>query len=497
MTDTYRQFTTRLEQLHRLGGAMALLGWDQEVTMPAGGARSRAGHRAALAEVIHQKLVDPALGGLLDDLEGYAGLDAAAAANVRESRRLRDRAVRLPTELVRDQAEAATLAHGEWVQARRNDDWDGFAPHLARLVDLKRREAIALAVGDEPYDSLLDDHEPGARTADLLPVFAQLRAALTDLLGQIGDRLQDPVTPLRGRFSEPDQDRLCRDVLALIGYDFNGGRLDLSTHPFTESMGRGDVRITTRLDPDNPLSGLYSTLHEGGHALYEQGLPAAHATLPAGRPVSLGIHESQSRLWENFVGRSLPFCRWLAPRLRNVFPAAMTDLADERLYRLVNRVAATPIRVEADEVTYNLHIILRLEIERLLIAGDLPARDVAAVWREKAREYLGLAIADDRTGALQDIHWCTGAFGYFPTYTLGNLYGAMFWQAARRELPDLDDLIAAGRCEPLLAWLRAQIHTRGSILTAGDLCHAVTGSALTPGPFIAYLQDKYGALADC
>lgn len=496
MTDTHGRFTARLEHLHRLGGAMALLGWDQEVTMPPGGARNRAGHRAALAAVIHHELIDPELGAILDDLGGATDLDAAALANVREIRRLRDRAVCLPADLVRDQAEAAALAHGEWVQARRQGDWDRFAPHLTRLVDLKRREATALAIGDEPYDALLDDHEPGARTADLLPVFTELRAALTGLLERIGDRLASQALPFSGPFPEPDQDRLCREALAMIGYDFDGGRLDLSTHPFTESMGRGDVRITTRLDPDNPLPGLYSTLHEGGHALYEQGLPAGLASLPAGQPVSLGIHESQSRLWENFVGRGLPFCRWLAPRLRERFPDQMADLTDEGLHRLANRVAATPIRVEADEVTYNLHIILRLEVERLLIAGDLAAGDVPAAWREKAREYLGLEIADHRAGALQDIHWCAGAFGYFPTYTLGNLYAAMFWQAARRDLPDLDDLISAGRCDALLDWLRTRIHERGSILTAGELCREVTGSFLDPEPFIAYLQDKYGQLAD-
>jgi carboxypeptidase Taq len=495
MSDAYRKLIPRLQQLYRLGGAMSLLGWDQEVAMPPGGARTRAGHRGALAGIVHEKLVAPELGSLLDDLApAMEELDQIARANVREVMRMRRRAVRLPADLVREQAEAAAMAHGEWVSARRDDDWNRFSPYLHRLVALKQQEASFLAIGDEPYDSLLDDYEPGARTATLLPVFAALRRALTDLLDRLGDRLAENGSILSGTFDISRQDDLNRRVLTAIGFDFDQGRLDSSAHPFTESMGCGDVRITTRYSTDSPLSGLFSSLHEGGHALYEQGLPSDHRDTPVCQPVSLGIHESQSRLWENFVGRSRAFCRWLAPMLREVFPTHLDELTVDDLYRAVNVIAPNPIRIEADEVSYNLHIILRLEIERAMISGELACDDVPALWRQKAREYLQLSITDDRTGALQDIHWCTGSFGYFPTYTLGNLYAAMFWQTVRRDLPDIDLDLAAGRFGDLLGWLRRVIHSRGSMLTAGDLCREVTGEDLDAAPFIAYLEGKYEEL---
>lgn len=494
MRDRYQELVIRLHQLHRLGGAMGLLGWDQEVTMPPGGARTRAGHRSALAGVIHEKLVAPQLGSLLDDLvPGMADLDAAAQANVRETLRMRERAVRLPTELVCEQAEAAAMAHGEWVRARQEDDWQRFAPHLARLVALKQQEAGYLGIGEEPYDSLLDDHEPGARTADLLPVFETLRSALSSLLERLGADPSSRPGSLSGSFDIARQDDLNRRVLAAIGYDLDQGRLDVSAHPFTESMGAGDVRITTHYHADKPLSGIFSTLHEAGHALYEQGLPLEHRDTPAGQPVSLGIHESQSRLWENCVGRSRPFCTWLAPLLRECFPAQARGLDADTLQRAANVILPTAIRIEADEVSYNLHIILRMEVERALIGGDAAPADVPTLWREKARTYLGLDVPDDRAGALQDIHWCTGSFGYFPTYTLGNLYAAMFWRSARHDLPDLDDDLAAGRFDGLLGWLRRRIHARGSIVTAGDLCREVTGSDLDAAPFIDYLEAKYGS----
>ena len=495
MSEVYQKLLPRLQQLQRLGGAMSLLGWDQEVAMPPGGARARAGHRSALAGIIHEKLVAPELGSLLDDLDPELDeLDPVARANVRETVRMRRRAVRLPADLVSDQAEAAAMAHGEWVRARQDDDWSRFAPHLSRLVVLKQQEAAFLAIGDEPYDALLDDHEPGARTAALLPIFDRLRRAQTDLLGRLGGRLSGKVDALAGCFDIATQEVLNRRVLAAIGYDFDQGRLDSSAHPFTGSMGCGDVRITTRYHGGSPLSALFSSLHEGGHALYEQGLPAARRDTPVCQPASLGIHESQSRLWENFVGRSRPFCRWLTPMLREAFPAQLDGLAADDLHMAVNTVTPTPIRIEADEVSYNLHIILRMEIERAMISGGLAVDDVPALWREKAAQYLGISVVDDRTGALQDIHWCTGSFGYFPTYTLGNLYAAMFWRTARRDLPGLDRDLEDGEFGGLLRWLRGSIHARGSLLTAGELCREVTGDDLDAAPFVAYLEGKYGEL---
>jgi carboxypeptidase Taq len=290
------------------------------------------------------------------------------------------------------------------------------------------------------------------------------------------------------------QAEICRRLLETIGYDFDGGRLDVSAHPFTESMGLGDVRVTTAYHEDDLLSGITSTLHEGGHALYEQGLPEAHHEAPAGQSASLGWHESQSRLWENHVGRGLPFCRWLAPQLAAAFPEQLADLTAEALYRAANVIRPTPIRIEADEITYNLHIVLRFEIERALFAGELEPAGVPEAWRERARDDLGLELADERQGALQDIHWCVGGFGYFPTYTLGNLYAAMLWQAARSELPDLDRQLAVGETGSLLSWLRAKVHRRGAILTARDLCREATGGELSSEAFVAYLAAKHEAL---
>lgn len=492
MFDRHEELRDRLQTLQRLDGVMGVLGWDQEVVMPPGGARTRGNHRAALAGVIHEKLTAPELGELLDAAAADPDATAGLEANVHAARRRRDRALRLPAALVSELAEATALAHPEWVRGRQDDDWDRFAPHLARLVDLKRREAAALGIGEEPYDALLDEYEPDARTAEIVPVFDALRASLTDLLGRLDPAVSTEFTLGAGPYAEAAQAALSHEVLETIGYDFSCGRLDVSAHPFTESPGRGDVRVTSRFSSTDPLTGLTSTLHEGGHALYEQGLPAEQADLPAGQALSLGIHESQSRLWENHVGRSLSFCRWLAPRLTRAFPQQLPGLDAATLQRALTVVRPSPIRIEADEVTYNLHIILRLEIERALIGGEIETADVPAVWREKARELLGIEVADQRTGPLQDIHWCMGAFGYFPTYTLGNLYAAMFWNAAREALPDLDTQLAAGECGPLLQWLRSRIHERGNLVTAAALCREVTGRPLGAEDFVGYLHQRYG-----
>jgi carboxypeptidase Taq len=488
MSDTVTTFRERCREIQRLAGVLGLLGWDQEVTMPPRGAATRARQRGALAGLVHERLTAPELGALLDDLAGAGALPDDVAADVRVLGHQRERAVRLPASLVRELAEAVGLAQPDWVAAREHDDWDRFAPHLARIVDLKRREAAELGIGDEPYDALLDEYEPGARTAWLLPVFADLRTALVDLLGRIDATV---ATLPAGPYPPARQEMLSRDLLAAIGYDLAAGRLDVSAHPFTESPGPGDVRVTSRFVADDLLSGLTATLHEGGHALYEQGLPEHLAELPSGQAVSLGIHESQSLLWENHVGRSRPFCRWLAPRLREAFPTVLAGLDHDALYAALNTVRPGPIRIEADEVHYNLHIVLRLEIERALLTGDLAVRDVPVAWRDRARDLLGLEIADHRTGALQDIHWCMGALGYFPTYTLGKLYAAMLWSAVRRDLPDLDTLLAGGEFEPLLSWLRTHVHARGSVLPAADLCREITGHELRADDFVAYLAGKY------
>lgn len=489
MTDRHRRFISMLEEIQHLHGAMAVLGWDQEVIMPTGAAANRAAQRSTLAGLIHERVVATELGDLMAELADEPDLPVNLAANLRVFGRLRDRALKLPERLVKELAEAVGLAQPQWVAARKDDDWSRFAPHLERIVALKQEEAAALALGDEPYDSLLDEFEPGARVAQLLPVFRDLRTRLADLLGKI-DTSAWPRLPA-GPYATDAQTRLSRDVLTAMGYDFDHGRLDISTHPFTESLGQDDVRVTSRFDEADLLTGLSSTMHEGGHALYEQGLPRELAHTPAGQSVSLGIHESQSRLWENHVGRSLAFCRWLTPHLREVFPEQLGDLEAGVLNRAGNHVAPTAIRVDSDEVTYNLHIVLRLELERALFNGELAVADVPAAWREQTRELLGLDIADAGRGPLQDIHWCMGALGYFPTYTLGNLYAAMFWNAAREDLPQLDQQIARGEFAPLTDWLRRKVHRRASMVTATELCREITGRELCADDFLAYLAAKF------
>lgn len=493
MTDAYVTFRQRIQLIRHLSGAESLLGWDQEVCLPPAGAAARADHLAALASVIHEKVCDPGLGDLLDELAG-APLAPDAAADVREFKRDRDRAVRLPAALVAEFAAATVHAHADWVVARSRDDWQLFAPHLTRLVDLSRRKAEAIGYAGEPYDALLDEFEPGARARDLAAIFGPLRVALVDLLGRLEARGDGFAMDLAGDYPADRQDAFGREVLAAIGYDFAAGRLDISAHPFTQAMDPGDVRITSRWDDHDVFSGLYACLHEGGHALYEQGLPADRRDVPSGQAASLGIHESQSRLWENHVGRSREFATWVLPRLRQSFGGPFLRADADDLYRAANVVRRSLIRIEADEVTYNLHIILRMEIERALIAGDLAAADVAAHWRELMRRDFGVVPATDAEGALQDIHWSMGAIGYFPTYTLGNLYAAQLWAALRRDLPQADAAIAAGEFAPLLAWLRRNVHQQGRLWTAADLCREATGEPLRVEPYLAYLNEKFGAL---
>jgi carboxypeptidase Taq len=408
-------------------------------------------------------------------------------------KRIRDRAIKIPRELVAELAAAGSLAQQAWLTAKENDDWAHFEPHLTRLVALKRRLADAVGYADEPYDALLDEYEPGARLRELLPLFTELRHRLVRLCTRIaassdGPRraaLCQPLAPLR-------QEALAQRLLQDIGFDFSAGRLDLSEHPFTEGMSPGDVRITTRYDSDDLSVSLFAVLHEGGHALYEMGLPAgADEATPAAQAVSLGIHESQSRLWECCVGRSRPFMEYLARLLRDLAPEQFSAAEPQQLYVAANAVTLTPVRINADEVTYNLHIILRLEIERALLNNEIEVADLPALWREKSEQYLGMTPQSDSEGALQDIHWAFGCFGYFPTYTLGNLYAAQFFATARGALPDLDRQLASGEFGPLRQWLCRQVHENGSLLPAAELCREVTGAALSIEPYLEYLDAKF------
>ena len=452
---------------------------------------------AMLAKWVHARATDPQVGEALARVEAsnlVADAGAMAAVNVREWRRDYDRATKIPQELAVALAKATAEGETAWERTRPDNDWETFKPFLVTVVALKREEAQALGYAREPYDAHLDDYEPGETAAGLAPVLAQLREALIRILAAVqgsGRRPQGEV--VRRHFPVGDQERFARLAAQAIGYDFAGGRLDPTAHPFSVDIGPGDVRITTRFDEHSFSQAFFGTLHETGHALYDQGLPAEHWGTPRGDAVSLGIHESQSRLWENLVGRSLGFWRFFYQRAQEVFPA-LHGIPLEVFHFAVNEVKPSLIRTEADEVTYNLHILLRFELERALMNGDLEVEDFPGAFNDKMRAFLGLTPPGPGQGVMQDIHWSAGLFGYFPTYTLGNLYAAQFYARAEAELGPLEERFARGEFAPLLTWLREKIHRQGNRLWARPLAKEVTGEDLDPRYLVRYLQRKFGAL---
>ncbi len=492
----YAELTALLREAAVLASVSATLGWDQETMMPPAAAALRADQLAALSALVHERRTSPRLAELLERCEGDAALaaDAAAAANLREIRRQYDLATRLPTSLVRAFAETSSRALEAWKDARERDDFAAFAPWLERVLELNRAKAECYGVpaGGEPYDALLDEYEPGMTSAGVRRVFGTLRAGLAPLIADIarsgarpGERLAAVRVPVAA------QEALNRRIVQAIGFDFRAGRLDVSTHPFCESPGPGDTRMTTRYREDAFLDSLVSCLHEAGHGMYEQGLPKAAAFgQPLAQPASLGIHESQSRLWENMVGRSRPFWEWALPVAQEAFGGALAGTTTDEAFGFLNAVEPGPTRVEADEATYNLHIMLRFDLERGMLHGELPVRELPGAWNERMRQDLGVEVRDDRAGCLQDIHWSMGAVGYFPTYTLGNVYAAQLWETMRAQLPGLDAQLAHGEFGPLLGWLRDNVHRHGSRYRAPELCERVTGRPPSPEPLLAYLEGK-------
>jgi carboxypeptidase Taq len=480
-----------LAELRRIG---ALLSWDQQTKMPPRGAEARARARATIRVLQHRRLVDPALGELLEGAAD-ADLDAHQAACVRLLLRDQRQAVRLSDELVRRMALAAGRGHAAWEEARRRADYEIFKPHLAELVDLKREHADLLGHGGVRYDALLDLFEPGMHANRLRPLFAALNDELVALVDAIRGAPQLPPPPYTGReFADQPQWDFTMRLLADLGFDLEAGRQDLSVHPFSTDIGRHDVRVTTRIFPDDPFSSVYSTIHEAGHGMYSQGHDERYEDLPVADAPSLGAHESQSRLWENIVGRSRPFWEHYTPVIREYLGDTIGGATVDDLYREVNRVAPSLIRVEADEVTYNLHIMIRFELELALMAGDLDVDELPAAWNDAYERRLGVRPQNDVVGVLQDTHWSEGAFGYFPTYSLGNLYAAMLWRALAADIPDVDEQIAAGRFDAILGWLREHVHEAGSLEECEPMMRRVTGLELSHEPLMDYLWSKYGAL---
>lgn len=468
----------------------AVLSWDQETGMPERAVNERSEQLALLQSLVHRRDTASRVGELLTVLPAN-NAGPIDRAFVREKRRQYERSTRLPNRLVRELAETASRGQNAWVHARKDDDYSQFKPWLKKLIDLNREVADNLGYPEVRYDALLDQYEPYTSTAEVRRVFHRLREGLVPLVRRITETQQVDDSFLRLGYDVDRQQRFSEKIMVTLGYDLERGRLDRSAHPFTTRLGTHDVRITTRFDERAPESGIFSTIHETGHALYELGVGDELAGTLLGEGTSLGIHESQSRLWENMVGRSRAFWSANLPSLRKLYPDQLTDVDLERFYRGINRVAPSLIRVEADEVTYSLHIILRFELEQALISGDLTVDDLPEAWRTKMRSFLGIEPENDATGMLQDVHWSMGAFGYFPTYALGNLYAAQFLRTMEREIPAMWDQVAAGDVSVLLEWLRTRIHRHGKIKSAGELVEEITGAPLDPGIFLDYLNEKY------
>lgn len=496
------QLKSRLATIYDLQAAAGLLIWDQQTNMPCGGTPARAEALATLSSLVHKQLTDDDMRRLLETVDAKTDASSVEGALIRLARRDFDQATKLPVKLVAEIARATSLAEPAWVAARKESDFSKFAPHLAQLVKLNKQVAEHTGYQSHPYDALLDIHEPGAKTLEIGDFFAKLKQPLVDLTAQIAHQsdAQDAkkrAAPLFGDFDEAKQEAFGREVIKRFGYDFTRGRQDRAVHPFCIGFGSGDVRITTRFDKGWLQPALFGTLHEAGHALYEQGIDPAFERTPMASGASMSIHESQSRLWENVVGRSRGFWNHFYKPLQQVFPAQLERVSLEDFYRAINTVERTPIRVEADEVTYNLHVLLRFELEVALFENNLKVEDLPAAWNEKMQAYLGLTPTNDAEGVLQDVHWSNGMFGYFPTYSLGNVLAVQLYAAALEAAPSIPEEIANGEFGSLHRWLTENIHTHGKRFEPKELIkRATTGSTLDTAPYLKYLKDKFGELYD-
>jgi carboxypeptidase Taq len=484
----------RMAELADLQAIAGLLFWDQNTMMPPAGAAARADQLGTLARVVHARLTHPEMGRLLDALEPWAAgedPDGRDARLVRWVRRDFEKAVRVPAELAAEMSRAKALGQQAWEEARAADDFGRFRDALAAHIELRHRYVACFDGHAHPYDVLLDDFEPGLTTAELRPLLAHLRDALVPLVAAVGD----PDQPRNdGVFAGPYDVGVQRvavtRIAEAIGFDPDGWRLDSALHPFAQSLAPTDVRLTTKYDVHDFGVTLYSVLHELGHGLYEAQIdPALHRSA-LGDPVSLGVHESQSRLWENVVGRSHPFCRWLLPQLDELLPGGFRHVDAAGLYRAVNTVQPSLVRIEADETTYNLHIVLRFELELALIEGMLAVDDLPAAWDEGMQRLLGITVPGPADGVLQDVHWSAGLIGYFPTYTIGNLMAAQLWGTAREELPEVDEQLERGDFAPLREWLGERVHRHGRTYEPRELLRRVTGEELRVEPLVGYLRDK-------
>jgi carboxypeptidase Taq len=484
----YETLRTKLGEIHDIVKSASLLGWDQQVLMPSRGGEARAHQLGTLGKLAHELFVSDEIGSLLEELRSYEeslDYDSLDASLIRVARRDYEKAVRVPPELSAEITRVGAQSFGVWVEARANSDYESFRPWLERLVELKHRYVECYPPADELYDTLLDDYEPGMKAADVRAIFDRLKEVLIPLV----EAAAPAATPqVIGTFPAEIQRRLSLEIVKRFGFDETGWRLDTAPHPFAQSLATQDIRITTR-EPEDSLDGLFATMHECGHGLYEAGVdPAFERTLLA-RGASLGLHESQSRLWENLVGRSRPFWSWFYPRLQETFPAELGSVDEETWFRSINDVRPGLIRIEADEASYNLHIILRFELEQRIMDG-LDLRELPDIWNESMAHYLGVDVPNDAQGVLQDVHWSRGGFGYFPTYSLGNVISVQIWERLRDDLDDVDGQIARGEFAEIREWLRENVHRHGRKFTPVETLERAVGGAIDAEPYLAYLQGK-------
>jgi carboxypeptidase Taq len=494
----YQELVQRVRDETLLTTIEALLEWDEETYMPSGGVANRSEQLAMIAGLLHERGTDPRLGELLHNLEAsdlLADAGAPPAVNVRVLRREYDRFVRLPRSLVEEVARTTSLAQQAWASARGAGDFQRFRPFLERIVVLKRNEAECVGYAEEPYDALLEDYEPGLSSAVVARLFDVLRNELMPLAGRIaGAKRQPDASVLRRHFPRDRQRRFGETVAAAVGFQFSRGRLDLGVHPSCSSIGPGDCRISVRFDERDFAGGLLTILHEVGHGLYEQGLDPAHYGTPLGEAPSVGIDEAQARFWENRVGRDRQFWDYFYPRAQELFPESLGDVPLEEFHFAVNRVTPSLIRVQADEVTYNLHIMIRFDLERALVSGALAVADLPDAWRAACRQMLGVAPRTDAEGCLQDGHWADGLIGYFPTYTLGDVFAAQLFARAEMELGSLGQQFARGEFGALVQWLGRRVYRQGGRHPSARLIEAVTGSPPDHRPLVSILKTKYEEL---
>lgn len=498
MQEKLNELKNRLAEISDLTSAASVLGWDQQTYMPPGGAAGRAQQLATLSHIAHEKFIDDKIGYLLEGLHDYAQslpYDSDDASLIRVTKRDYDKARKVPPALISEITQASARAFEAWRKAKAESRFATFSPYLQRNLDLKKRYAECLGYTDRIYDPLLDQYEPGMKTSQVEGIFADLKKEIVPLVHSIGPKsstVDDSF--LHQPFDEQKQWDAGIEVAGLFGYAFERGRQDRSPHPFTTTFSLDDVRITTRLIPDYFSAGFFATMHETGHALYEQGIRHELGRTPLGEGASLGVHESQSRMWENLVGRSLPFWKFFMPRLRTLFPQQLGNKDAEQMYLAVNRVQPSYIRVEADEVTYNLHIMVRFELENALLEGRVAIGELPDAWNAKMQEYLGIIPPDDARGVLQDVHWSYGSFGYFPTYSLGNFFAAQVFGQIKKDIPDLNTHMEEGKFHYLLDWLHVNLHTHGRKFTLNELAKKITGESLQIHSFTAYLKNKFNEI---